>query len=112
MITLKKLASLWTQSDCSTRIKIQTHATIINVKLLYGLETIQLNADQLNNLDTFHLQGLIQICQITATYINRGRTNEHVYKTASARAKTQIKPTAEHMEDNKQQRTYYKQNRI
>ena len=56
---------------------------MIRSKLLYGLESAQLDLGQLRKLNTFHLKGLRKISRMKTTFVERANTNEEVYKRAN-----------------------------
>ena len=64
------------------RDKITVVNAVIRSKLLYGLESTQLNQNLLNKLNVIQLKGLRQILHITTTYIDRTHSNEYVINKA------------------------------
>ena len=56
--------------------------SIIRTKLIYGLESAQLNDSLKKYIDTFHLKGLRKILGLKHTYIDRLNTNEKIYREA------------------------------
>ena len=56
---------------------------IIQSKLLYALETIEIPVALLSRLESFQLKGLRKILGMTTTYFNRANTNEEVYRRAN-----------------------------
>ena len=56
---------------------------VIRSKLLYGLESAQLNTEHLHKLDVFHLKGLRKILKMDTTYIDRENTNLRVIQEAN-----------------------------
>ena len=65
------------------RFKLIALDAVIRSKLMYGLESAQLNEPQLKRLDLFHLKGLRKILRLETTYMNRANTNEEIYKDAN-----------------------------
>ena len=61
MGTLKKLDEFWHHSDCSKRLKMIVFVTVIRSKLLYGLESVQIQDHLLSQLNTVQLKGLRKI---------------------------------------------------
>ena len=87
MSILTKLDLFWKHSSCPTRFKLQVLDAVIKTKLLYGMESAQLNEPQLQRLDVFQLKGLRKILHMKTTYVERGNTNENVYKMANEQLK-------------------------
>ena len=69
MTTWRRLGEFWKGSNCSVRIKVQVYDAVIRAKLLYGLESAQLNDSLLKWINAFHLRGLRQILKIPTTYV-------------------------------------------
>jgi len=67
-----------TQAQSSISWKIQVFHSILRSKLLYGLETIQLNQSELHRLDAFQIKGYRRILQIPPTSVDRTMTNASV----------------------------------
>lgn len=61
MCILQKLQMFRRHSDCPSRFKLQAMDAVIRSKLLYGLESAQLNSTHLKKLETFQLKGLRKI---------------------------------------------------
>ena len=57
-LTLKRLDTFWLKGNSSYKFKLRVYNCIIKAKLMYGLDSSQLNPRHLSMLDTFHLQGL------------------------------------------------------
>jgi hypothetical protein len=83
MGTLKKLDKFWLHSDCPTRFKLQIQDAVIRSKLLYGLESAELNEAEVQKLDVFQLKGLRKILRKDTTYVNRANTNKVLYEEAN-----------------------------
>jgi hypothetical protein len=83
MVTLKKLDTFWAHSSCPTKIKLGVLDAVIRSKLLYGLESAQLNQPELNRLNTFQLKGLRKIMRMQTTFVNRENTNALVLEKAN-----------------------------
>ena len=84
MVTWKRLAEFWKHSDCSVRQKLVVHDAVIQTKLVYALESVQINDAIQSKLDVFQLKGLRQILKIKTTYVDRTNTNEQVFEKANA----------------------------
>ena len=50
---------LWKDVACGTRWKIMVYDAVIKIKLVYGLETLQLSQNDLISLDAFQIKGLL-----------------------------------------------------
>ena len=85
MATLKRLDLFWLHGDCGARVKLHVYDAVIRSKLVYGLESLQLNATTLKQLDVFQLKGLRTILGMTTTYVDRTNTNREVYARAEER---------------------------
>ena len=81
--TWQKLGPFFKHSNCTNKFKLQVYQSVVASKLLYGLETAQLNCSTQRKLDTFQLRGIRQILHITTTFVNRTHTNPYVYEQAS-----------------------------
>ena len=84
---------LWKHSDCSAREKLIVYDAVIRSKLVYGLESVQINDDLKRKMDAFQLKGLRQILKLTTTFgqqtqgLERTNTNEFVYSQAQEELK-------------------------
>ena len=58
MMTLNKLDTFWRHSNCPTKFKIIALDAVIRSKLLYGLDTAQINEAQMQRLDLLQLKAL------------------------------------------------------
>ena len=85
MVSLKKLDIFWRHSNCPTKFKIIAIDAVLRSKLLYGMETAQLNEPQMKRLDLFQLKALRKVLKLNTTFINRENTNNHVFAVANAR---------------------------
>ena len=92
--TWKRLAEFWKHGKCDLRFKLIVYDAVVRAKLMYGLDSIQLNKDYVNpnlkgKLDTFHLKGIRQILKLPTTFgqmkNNQSRTlgNIVVYNIAN-----------------------------
>ena len=77
-----------------TRWKLIIFDAVIKSKLMYGLESAQLNDSLKNKLDVFQLKGLRKILGLTTTFINRENTNALVYQKANEEVNETLRPTA------------------
>ena len=75
----------WRHSNCQAAFKLRVLDAVIRSKLVYGLETAQLNDSHLSKLDVFQLKGLRKILRMQTTFVNRANTNEKVYQEANDR---------------------------
>ena len=82
IVIWKKLDPLWKHATNPTRCKLLVYNAIVRSKLMYGLESAQLNDSIKKKLDAFQLKGLRKILGMTTTYINRANTNDEVFKRA------------------------------
>ena len=80
---IEKLDKFWLHSVCPTRFKLQVQDAEIRSKLLYGLESAELNDAEVQKLDVFQLKGLRQILRKDTTYVNRANTNKVIYEEAN-----------------------------
>eukprot|EP00959_Pyramimonas_sp_CCMP1952_P195106 4079842-Pyramimonas_sp.AAC.1 len=89
MALLKKLDALWLHSDCPKRFKLLALDAVIRAKLLYGLESAQLNASVVDHLNAFQLKGQRNILRLDTTYVNRSNSNARVLEFANAHVTNQ-----------------------
>jgi hypothetical protein len=82
-ITWKRLAEFWKHSDCSAKVKINIFDAVIRSKLIYGLESVQVNDSLKSKLDAFQHKGLRQILKMQSTYVNRANTNQRIFERAN-----------------------------
>ena len=73
MATMKKLDCFWKHTNNTIKWKLITFNAIIKTKLMYGLESAQLNDSIKRYLDTFQLKGLRKILR---THIPRQRKHK------------------------------------
>ena len=78
-------------------MKLNIYNAVIRSKLIYGLDSIQINESQRRELVAFQLKGLRHICKMATTYIDRANTNQEVFRVASERAGKQIIPIDENL---------------
>ena len=78
--TLQKLQIFLRISKCPVKFKIICLDAVVRSKLLYGIDSLQLNEPELKRLEKFHLQGLRKILKWDTTYINREKKNEKIYE--------------------------------
>ena len=89
-LTWKSLETFWKDSNCDVITKIRAYDAVIRTKLMYGLESVQVNDTQKKSIDAFQLKGLRQILKIQTTYgqmesdLDRTNSNEHVFKLANS----------------------------
>ena len=53
-VTCKRLSEFWKHSDCGTRLKLGVYDAVIRSKLIYGLESVQVNDSLKRKLDVFN----------------------------------------------------------
>ena len=87
MTTFKKLDIFWRHSNCPTKFKIIALDAVVRSKLMYGLNTAQLNENEMKRLDIFQLKGLRKIMKKDTTYVNRANTNERIFEMANEQLK-------------------------
>merc|ERR1711981_962795 len=68
MAILKRLDLFWLHSDCTKTFKLQVLNAVIRAKLMYGMESAQINDADLAKIDTFQLKGLRKILGLQTTY--------------------------------------------
>ena len=59
------------------------HISVLRSKVLYGMESAQLNEPELKRLETFQLKALRKVLKMKTTYIDRNNTNIKVYQEAN-----------------------------
>ena len=79
----KRLAEFWKHSDCSVAEKLVVYDAVVRSKLIYGLESVQVNDSLKSKIDAFQLKGLRQILKIQTTFMNRENTNDEVFRRAN-----------------------------
>ena len=90
MVTWKRLGDFWKQGNVSNKDKLTVYNAVIRCKLLYGLESAQLNYTQLLKINTVQLKGFRQILNITTTYVDRTHTNDFVIAKAQELCKGEV----------------------
>ncbi len=58
---MEKLEEFWKHTDTSLRFKLIVYDAVVRAKLIYGLESAQLNQDHKRHIDTFQRKGLRKI---------------------------------------------------
>ena len=74
----------WKKPSCPTKLKLHIYDAVIRCKLIYGLESLQLNAGTLSHLNAFQLKGLRRILNLKHTFVDRSNTNHKVFQMANA----------------------------
>ena len=64
MKTFRQLKIFWDKANTTTNWKLRVFKAIIQSKLMYSLEVIQLTENELNKLDAFQMKGLRRILKI------------------------------------------------
>ena len=67
-------------------MKLGVYDAVIRSKLMYGLESAQVNDSLKYKMDAFKLKGLRQISKVSSTYVNRANTNGHFFNMARVNA--------------------------
>lgn len=89
MITMKTKPFL---GSCPVKFKLQVIDAVIRSKVLYGMDTAQINETEATKLETSQLKVLRNILNMKTTFINRNNTNETVYREANSKI-AEISPT-------------------
>ena len=71
---MEKLEEFWKNCNCSPEFKLIAYDAVIRAKLMYGLESLQLNKDIREDLDVFQRKGIRQILKIPTTWTNYAGT--------------------------------------
>ena len=82
MCTFIKLDTFWKHTNNPIKLKIIVFNAIVRTKLMYGLESVQINDSLKKHMDTFQLNAYRSILGLKHTYIDRLNTNEHIMNTA------------------------------
>jgi len=88
---LKKMHVFWRHSSCSIRFKITVIQSVLYAKILFGLESAELQEGALRALDVFQLKCLRKVLKMKTTFVERGNTNEEVLRRANEHLKTSEK---------------------
>ena len=91
MAVLNRLHIFWRHSNCPVGFKLQALSAVVRTKLLYGLESAQLNQTAVNRINTFQLKGLRKILQMPTTFAailslleeRQNYSNDRVIETAN-----------------------------
>ena len=83
MSTWRCLDIFWKEAKCSLKNKVLIYNAVIQSKLLYALETIEIPTHLLSRLEAFQLKGLRKILRMSTTYVNRKNTNAEVFRRAN-----------------------------
>ena len=76
--TAKQLKIFWGKAKTTTEWKLQVFNAVIQSKVVYGLETMQLTQRELNKLDAFQIRNLRRILKMPTTFVDRTQTNKKV----------------------------------
>ena len=82
MGTLKRMHVFWRHSNCNIRLELNVVQAVLYSKVLFGLESAELQTTALKSLDVFQLKCLRQILKMRTTCVERGNTNLEVFKRA------------------------------
>ena len=77
-------SSFWTNPNCPTKFKLIIFDAVIRSKLVYGLDSLQINEGTLKHLNAFQLKGLRKILGLKTTYVERANSNKVVFSKANA----------------------------
>ena len=91
MATFQKLHIFWRRSNCPIAYKMIALDATIRAKVLYGMDSLQLNEPQIKRLEKIHLQTMRKILIWDSTYINRNNTNKKIYEEVNKRPKEETK---------------------
>ena len=83
MTILKRLDIFWRHCDVTIGFKITAFDAVIRAKLLYGLESAQLNPSQQRRIEVFQLKGFRKILKMKTTYVERNNSNAEVFRRAN-----------------------------
>ena len=78
MVILQQVHLFFYNSENTTARKIHIFNAVRREKIMYGLETIVMNAADIHTLDTSQFKCLRNILKVPTTYINRTYTNDYV----------------------------------
>ena len=85
------METLWKHCDCDLRFKLIAYDAVTRARLMYVLESLQLNQEERKKTDRFQLRGLRQILKLKTTYgqmqshLARSNDNETVLRLANAK---------------------------
>ena len=89
-------------SNCPIKFKIIALDAIVKSKLLYGIDSLQLNEPELNKLEKNHLPAMRKIFKWDTTYINRETHKRQRYEEVNKQSKrTKRKRQRKRKEENK-----------
>ena len=81
MAILRKMDTFWFYSTCDIRRQLIVFNAVLRSKLLYGLESLQLNQASVRALESFQMKGLRKIIGALTTYgqmqLGLERTNDN-----------------------------------
>ena len=86
---MEKTGRILENSNCSVRQKLIVYDAVVRTKLIYGMESAQINDAVKNKIDAFQIKGLRQILKMESTYaqkilgVERTNTNKQILKTAN-----------------------------
>ena len=76
-----KLHAFWYKRNCSYAFKLQVYSAVIQAKLLYGLQSLQLTGTMQKSLDVFHKKASDEFCTCQQN-INRANSDARLYALA------------------------------
>ena len=75
---LQRMHIFWLHSSCTKAFKLRVYNSVIRSKLMYGLESAQLNPAELKQLDVIHLKGLRKILGLQTTWGRKIMNREQI----------------------------------
>lgn len=90
----KRLELFWKHSNCSVRQKLVVYDAVVRSKLIYGLQSVQVNDELKRKMDAFQLKGWRQTLKLHTTFGQQSRgeartnTNYYVYYSANMEINT------------------------
>ena len=89
--TLQNLQIFWRKSNCPITFKIIAIDAIVRSKLIYGIDSMQLNEPDQKRMEKFHLQALRKILNWDTTFIDRDKTNAKIYQEVNEKISNTMK---------------------
>ena len=68
---MEKTGRILENSNCSVRQKLIVYDAVVRTKLIYGMESAQINDAVKNKIDAFQMKGLRQILKMESTYAQK-----------------------------------------
>ena len=84
MTVMKKLDIFWLHANCSPRRKLIVADAVLRSKLMYGLDSLQLNKSTIKQLETFQLKifrkNLREETTFQGDFIDHSKGNAYIYR--------------------------------